>query len=148
MGEFMKSRRNSIVRLSMVAVAAAALSLSACATEEGPGGGGAWVPAGCVAGNTTGGTVHPDIQFSGATNVRGNGTLSGNWADGNFVVSSDGSCSGVKFAAMTIVQAADQAAANSLCALLGAGTDPATATAGSGYSLPADAWACSETFFL
>lgn len=143
-------RSRGFVRVAVIGLASAAISLSACSAEPGPGTGGGtgWVAAGCVPGNQAGSTVHPDINFSGTPNVRGNGVLSGNWSNGQFVVSADGSCSGAQFAAMTIVRAADQGAATAACTALNAGNDPAKATTGSGYNLPADAWVCSETYYL
>ncbi|MEI2639165.1 MAG: hypothetical protein V9F03_09250 [Microthrixaceae bacterium] len=142
----MRLLNNKGVRVALAGMAAAAFMATGCTADPGPST--TWVPAGCIAGNQAGGAVNPDILFSGNANVRGNGTLSGNWSNGVFVVSTDGSCSGAKFAAVTVVKAATQLEADNTCATLNAGTGPAASSTGSGYSLPADAWVCSETFYL
>lgn len=135
----------SVRRPLFLALFALAIPLAACAPPTTPNPSG-WPGASCLDGAGTDGSVAPDLKFSGTPNVRGNAVLSAHLTGGNVVLSGDGTCSGAPFAATTIVRAADEAAADSICASLGAGD--ATAYAGSPWTLPADAWACSETYFL
>ena len=142
-------------RLFLIALFARALPAAACTP---PTGGGTtttttttaddWPGAGCLDGAGTDGSVAPDLYFSGTPGVRGNAIMSGAFSNGSFVLSGNGSCSGVQVAATTIVRADSQSEADAACAALGAGTDPATSYTGSPWTLPADAWACSETYFL
>jgi hypothetical protein len=134
----------------LIALGGVALATGACAapttgtgsTTTAP----TWVPAGCIDGAGTDGTLAPDLLYSGLPNRRGNATISTNYTGGVFIVSGDGSCSGLPVAAITIVRAADKSAADTQCTALGAGT--ATSFAGTPWTLPADGWSCSETITL
>ena len=147
----------SIRRSLLLAVFALALPLAACVPPANPGTTtttttttqpGGWPGASCLDGAGTDGTAAPDLAYSGTPNVRGNAVLSGTFSGGAVTFSGNGTCSGLAIAATTIVRAADAAAATAQCSALGAGTDPATSYTGSPWTLPADAWACSETYVL
>ena len=107
-----------------------------------------WPAAGCLDGAGTDGSVAPDLYFTGTPGVRGNAIMSGAFSNGAFVLSGNGTCAGQQVAATTIVRADSQSEATAACAALSAGTDAATTYTGSPWTLPADAWACSETYFL
>jgi hypothetical protein len=139
-------------RLFLTALFALALPLAACAPEPGgtptttqPDG---WPGAGCLDGAGTDGSAAPDLYFTGTPGVRGNAIMSGSFSNGAFVLSGDGSCGGQQVAATTIVRAASQSEATAACAALNAGTAAAATYTGSPWTLPADAWACSETYFF
>ena len=140
-------------RLFLIALFALALPAAACAPQ--PGGGttttttpSGWLAAGCLDGAGTDGSVAPDLYFTGTPGVRGNAIMSGAFSNGAFVLSGNGTCAGQQVAATTIVRADSQSEATAACAALSAGTDAATTYTGSPWTLPADAWACSETYFL
>jgi hypothetical protein len=141
-------------RLFLIALFALAPPLAACAPQ--PGGGTTttttqpdeWPGATCLDGAGTDGAVAPDLYFTGTPGVRGNAIMSGSFSNGAFVLSGNGSCAGLQVAATTIVRADSQAEATEACTALNAGTEAATTYAGSPWTLPADAWACSETYFL
>ena len=148
----------SRVRTFLLAVAALALPLAAACTPPPTGGGSTtttpttnpsgWPGASCLDGAGSDGAEAPDLDYSGTPNVRGNAVLTGAFSGGVFVFSGDGSCSGVPVAAPTIVQADTESEATDLCTGLGAGSESAVSYTGSPWTLPADAWACSETYFL
>lgn len=145
------SRRRHI----FIALLALALPLAAACAPQ-PGGGttttttqpGGWPGAGCLDGAGTDGAAAPDLYFSGTPGVRGNAVMSGSFSNGSFVLSGNGSCAGQQVAATTIVRAGSQSEATAACAALNAGTGAATSYTGSPWTLPSDAWACSETYFL
>ena len=139
-----------------IALLALALPLAAACAPQ-PGGGtttttttqpDSWPGAGCLAGAGTDGSSAPDLYFTGTPGQRGNAIMSGSFSNGAFVLSGNGTCAGQQVAATTIVRADSQSEATAACAALGAGTDAATTYAGSPWTLPSDAWACSETYFL
>lgn len=154
-------------RLSAVLIAAVGIAVAAGACTA-PAGGGTttttasttttssttttaapvWLAAGCIDGAGTDGSLAPDLHYNGVANQRGNATLSVVLTMAGVVVSGDGSCAGQPVAAITIVRAADQAAADAECAALNAGTLPATSFTDSAWTAPADAWSCSETITL
>jgi hypothetical protein len=141
-------------RSYLLALFALALPLAACVPPSGPGtpttttvAPGEWPGATCLDGAGTDGSEAPDLAFSGTPNVRGNAVISIVFSGGTFVPSGNGTCSGTPFAATTIVRADDEASAAAICDSLGAG-DGATSYTGSPWTLPADAWACDETYFL
>jgi hypothetical protein len=141
---------HTVRRTSVIAVATVAVGMfiaAACAPMAPPGGGAAWPGPGCLDGDGNDGATAPDLRFSGTPNVRGNAVVSVSFVGGEFVPSADGTCSGLPVAATTIVRAPDAATAAATCAALGAGT-VATSYTGSPWTLPADAWACTETYFL
>jgi hypothetical protein len=107
-----------------------------------------WVAAGCLDGAGADGSLAPDLLYSGIPNHRGNATISAVLGGGGVSISGDGSCAGQPVASITIVRATDAGAATTVCASIGAGTDPATAFAGTAWSLPSDAFFCSETITL
>jgi hypothetical protein len=106
----------------------------------------AWVAAGCLDGAGTDGAVAPDLKFNGLPNQAGNATFSALIAGSSFSISGNGTCSGQAVGAITIVRAADQSTADGICSSLGQGT--ATAFAGTAWTLPADAYSCSNTIAL
>ena len=108
---------------------------------------GQWLAAGCLDGAGTDGAVAPDLLYSGIANRRGNATFSATVANGVFSISGDGTCSGLAVGAFTIVRAASATAAGTTCDSLGAGAT-ATSMTGSAWTVPADAYACSETITL
>lgn len=143
----------SFRRSYLLALFALALPLAACTPPAAPGttttttAAPGWPGAGCLDGAGSDGAAAPDLKFSGTPNVRGNAVMSVILSGGNVVFSGDGTCSGTPAAATTIVRADDAATAAATCDSLGAG-DEATSYAGSPWTMPADAWACSETYFL
>jgi hypothetical protein len=140
----------------LIAVGGIALAAGACSAPAGAGGttttttttSATWVAPGCLDGAGTDGSLAPDLLYSGIPNHRGNATLSAVLGGGGVTISGNGSCSGQPVAAITIVRAADASAATTVCASIGAGTDPATSFAGTAWTLPADAFSCSETITL
>jgi hypothetical protein len=106
----------------------------------------AWVAAGCLDGAGTDGAVAPDLKFSGVPNQAGNATFSAIIAGSSFSISGNGTCTGQAVGAITIVQAVDQATADGTCSSLGQGT--ASSFTGSAWTLPADAYSCSNTIAL
>lgn len=108
---------------------------------------GQWLAAGCLDGAGTDGNAAPDLLYSGIANRRGNATFSTTVSNGVFTISGDGTCSGLAVGAFTIVRATSAAAAGTTCDSLGAGAT-ATSMTGSPWTVPADAYACSETITL
>ena len=137
-------------RVVAVAIAAATvLGAAACAaptTPSVPTVPGGWLAAACIDGAGTDGNQAPDLHYNGTANQAGNATISAFLVGPLFTISGNGTCSGTPVGAITIVQAADKAAADSVCSALGQGT--ATSFTGSPWTLPADAWSCSNTITL
>ena len=136
----MSTRRTA----AALAVAALIAVATACAPE--PGTPGTWVQAGCIDGAGTDGNAAPDLRYSGTPNQVGNAVFFARISGGTFSLSGDGTCSGLPVGAITIVRAANQAAADLTCTGLGQGT--ATSFTGSPWTLPSDAWSCSATVTL
>lgn len=140
--------RNRLIALA----AAAALSLAAigCAppptTPTVPTVPGGWLAAGCFDGAGGDGAVAPDLAYNGTANQAGNATVSALIVAGMFQISGNGTCAGQPVGAITIVQGADQAAADAVCSALGQGT--AKTFVGTAWPLPADAWSCTNTILL
>jgi hypothetical protein len=138
-----------VSRHRLVAAAIAAVTVlgaAACAaptTPTVPTVPGGWLAAGCIDGAGTDGNAAPDLAYNGTANQAGNATISAFLVGSMFSISGNGTCSGTPVGAITIVQAANQAAADGVCSALGQGT--ATPFAGSPWTLPADAWSCSAT---
>lgn len=108
---------------------------------------GTWLAAGCLDGAGTDGAAAPDLLFNGTQNTRNNATFFATFSNGSFSLSGNGSCLGLPVGAVTIVRAADQATADTICTDLGAGA-PATSFTGSAWTAPADAWSCADTATL
>lgn len=140
------------IRTVLLASLGLVLPVAACAAPAGPVPTTTtppveWPAAGCLDGAGADGTAAPDLRFSGVPDVRGNAVLSITIVGGAFQFSGDGTCSGQPVAATTIVRADDQVEADAVCDSLGAGA-PATAYAGTPWTMPSDAWACAETYLL
>lgn len=99
-----------------------------------------WAPAGCYDSPVA---DAPDFRFSGTPNTKDNLTVALDVA--TLSLSTNGSCAGVPLGApyaFTLVRAADEPAAQTLCAA--AGLQQGAAQISSDYpSFPADAWVCN-----
>lgn len=99
-----------------------------------------WLAAGCYNSPVA---DAPDFRFNGTPNVRGNLTVSIDIS--SFALSTDGTCSGLPLGepySFTLVRAADETAALTLCTTLG--QDNGVGQIAADYpSFPADAWVCN-----
>lgn len=125
--------------LFAVLAAAGALGATACAPTPG-GPGDSWAAAGCYDSPVA---DAPDLTYNGVADSVGN--LHASLQVPQLTLSSDGSCSGVALTgeySLTLVRAADEAAAEVRCVGLGL-------AAGAGQIIseypgfPADAWVCN-----
>ena len=140
------SRNRLIAAAVALVVVLGAAACAAPTTPTVPTVPGGWLAAGCIDGAGTDGNAAPDLAYNGTANQVGNAKISAFLIGSTFAISGNGTCSGTPVGAITIVQAASQSAADSICSTLGQGT--ATAFAGSPWTLPADAWSCSNTITL
>jgi hypothetical protein len=125
--------------LSAVLVAAGALGATACTpTPTGPTG--PWAAAGCYDSPVA---EAPDLSYSGVVDSVGN--LKATLLVPGLTLSSDGSCAGVPLTgeyALTLVRAADEAAAELKCVGLGL-SDGAGQIISDYPGFPVDAWVCN-----
>lgn len=129
---------NRTRNLAALAIAAGSLAMIACTAPPTPDG--PWVAAGCYGSPVA---DAPDFSYSGTQDTVGNLTVALDLA--TFTLSDDGTCAGIPLGepyTFTLVQAADQATAETVCTSLGQ-TEGAGQIADDYPGFPADAWVCN-----
>ncbi len=127
-------RAGVLIPLSVAALMAAAACVPPPEPEPDPST--PWLAAGCLDSTDE---FAPDVLFSGVANVVGNAQ---SFVDEEGTPILDGSCDGLEGEGGTIVRAATQAAAITVCADLGIVVHDPPLLAEWGYPTPNDAWAC------
>ncbi len=130
--------RSQRLAVTMAAAAAMAASVAVGCTPTTPPA--PWAAAGCYNSPVA---DSPDLRFNGTANAADNLTVSLDLS--SFALSTDGTCAGLPLGApyaLSLVRAADSAAAEARCVTLG--LDNGVGQIQSEYpTFPADAWVCN-----